>query len=140
MIGVATPREAERLLGVAGLRRSRKIVRPDLYGNAEVEFGDDLQSIRSDGVWAGPTNRSVGAVGSHRGCDRSAGQRKDTRSSDSGYAKRLRRCPGDSQAMSLFFQEDIRRRCVPNPGRPATDLAEVIRRCGTVYLLGREDP
>jgi type IV secretion system protein VirD4 len=44
------------------------------------------------------------------------------------------------QAMSLFFQEEIRRRCVPNPGRPATDLADVIRRGGTVYLLGREDP
>src|SRR5215212_6245469 len=44
------------------------------------------------------------------------------------------------QAMSLFFQEQIRRRCVPSPGRPATDLADVIRRGGTVYLLGREDP
>jgi type IV secretion system protein VirD4 len=44
------------------------------------------------------------------------------------------------QAMSLFFQEQIRSRCVPNPGRPATDLAEVIRRGGTMYLLGREDP
>jgi type IV secretion system protein VirD4 len=44
------------------------------------------------------------------------------------------------QAMSLFFQEQIRRRCVPSPGRPATDVAEVIRRGGTIYLLGREDP
>ena len=44
------------------------------------------------------------------------------------------------QAMSLFFQEDIRRRCVPGPGRPATDVAEVIARHGTIYLLGREDP
>ncbi|MDN5899214.1 MAG: TraM recognition domain-containing protein [Brachybacterium sp.] len=44
------------------------------------------------------------------------------------------------QAMSLFFQADIRRRCIPGPGRPATDLAEVIRRHGTIYLLGREDP
>jgi type IV secretion system protein VirD4 len=44
------------------------------------------------------------------------------------------------QAMGLFFQEQIRRRCVPSPGRPATDLAEVIRRGGTIYLLGREDP
>jgi hypothetical protein len=32
MKGVATPGEAERLLGVTRLRRSRKIVRPDLYG------------------------------------------------------------------------------------------------------------
>jgi hypothetical protein len=31
MRGVATSSEAERLLGVARLRRSRKIVRPDLY-------------------------------------------------------------------------------------------------------------
>jgi hypothetical protein len=30
--GVATGAEAEQLLGVARLRRSRKIVRPDLYG------------------------------------------------------------------------------------------------------------
>src|SRR4029450_13641880 len=32
MKGVATPGEAEKLLGVTRLRRSRKIVRPDLYG------------------------------------------------------------------------------------------------------------
>lgn len=44
------------------------------------------------------------------------------------------------QAMSLFFQQDIRRRCVPSPDRPATDLTDVIRRRGTIYLLGREDP
>lgn len=44
------------------------------------------------------------------------------------------------QAMSLFFQEDIRRRCVPGPGRPATDIEQVIARGGTIYLLGREDP
>jgi type IV secretion system protein VirD4 len=44
------------------------------------------------------------------------------------------------QAMALFFQPDIRRRCVPGPGRPPTDLREVIRRGGTIYLLGREDP
>ena len=44
------------------------------------------------------------------------------------------------QAMSLFFQEDIRRRCLPGPGRPATDIAGVIRRRGTIYLLGRDDP
>ena len=44
------------------------------------------------------------------------------------------------QAMSLFFQEPIRRRCIPGPGRPATDIADVIRRGGTIYLLGREDP
>src|SRR4030095_2172161 len=44
------------------------------------------------------------------------------------------------QAMSLFFQEQIRRRCVPSPGRPPPELAEWIRRGGTIYLLGREDP
>ena len=44
------------------------------------------------------------------------------------------------QAMSLFFQEDIRRRCIPGPGRPATDIAKLIERRGTIYLLGREDP
>jgi type IV secretion system protein VirD4 len=44
------------------------------------------------------------------------------------------------QAMSLFFQAQIRRRCVPGSGRPATTLTEVIRRRGTIYLLGREDP
>jgi type IV secretion system protein VirD4 len=44
------------------------------------------------------------------------------------------------QAMSLFFQADIRRRCVPSPGRPATDISELIRQRGTIYLLGREDP
>jgi type IV secretion system protein VirD4 len=44
------------------------------------------------------------------------------------------------QAVSLFFRADIRRRCVPSHGHPATDLADVIRRRGTIYLLGREDP
>jgi type IV secretory pathway TraG/TraD family ATPase VirD4 len=44
------------------------------------------------------------------------------------------------QAMELFFQPDIRTRCLPGPGRTATDLAELIRRRGTVYLLGRDDP
>ena len=44
------------------------------------------------------------------------------------------------QAMGLFFQEDIRFRCVPSRGRPATDLADLLRRGGTIYLLGREDP
>ncbi len=44
------------------------------------------------------------------------------------------------QAMALFFQPDILTRCVPGPGRPATDIAEVIRQRGTFYLLGREDP
>jgi type IV secretion system protein VirD4 len=44
------------------------------------------------------------------------------------------------QAVSLFFQDDIRRRCVPGHGRLATDLVDLIRRGGTIYLLGREDP
>lgn len=44
------------------------------------------------------------------------------------------------QTMSLFFQDDIRRRCVPGPGRPATAIADVIAARGTIYLLGREDP
>lgn len=44
------------------------------------------------------------------------------------------------QALALFFQPDIRERCVPSADRPATDVAEVIRGGGTFYLLGREDP
>jgi type IV secretion system protein VirD4 len=44
------------------------------------------------------------------------------------------------QAMALFFQPDIRARCLPSRERPATDLANLIARQGTVYLLGREDP
>jgi hypothetical protein len=44
------------------------------------------------------------------------------------------------QAMALFFQPEIRARCVPTPGRRATDLVGLIARHGTVYLLGREDP
>ena len=44
------------------------------------------------------------------------------------------------QAMGLFFQPAIRARCVPSPGRPATDLTGVLSQGGTVYLLGREDP
>jgi len=44
------------------------------------------------------------------------------------------------QAMSLFFQPSIRVRCVPSPGRPATNIAAVLAEQGTVYLLGRDDP
>jgi hypothetical protein len=44
------------------------------------------------------------------------------------------------QAMALFFQPEIRARCVPARGRPATDIADLIAKQGTVYLLGREDP
>ncbi|MCB0909993.1 MAG: type IV secretory system conjugative DNA transfer family protein [Propionibacteriaceae bacterium] len=44
------------------------------------------------------------------------------------------------QTLALFFQPGIRRRCIPGPGRPATDIADIIARGGTLYLLGREDP
>ena len=44
------------------------------------------------------------------------------------------------QALGLFFQQAIRTRCVPGPGRPATDIADVITAGGTIYLLGRESP
>jgi type IV secretion system protein VirD4 len=44
------------------------------------------------------------------------------------------------QAMSLFFQPDIRHRCVPSPGRPATNISALIAARGTIYMLGREDP
>lgn len=44
------------------------------------------------------------------------------------------------QALALFFQPAIRTRCVPTVGRPAVDIADVIRSNGTFYLLGREDP
>ncbi|MBN9619957.1 MAG: hypothetical protein J0H43_09525, partial [Actinobacteria bacterium] len=35
------------------------------------------------------------------------------------------------QAMSLFFQPEIRARCVPSRSRPATDIADLIARQGT---------
>ncbi|RBY97557.1 hypothetical protein DQ237_01005 [Blastococcus sp. TF02-8] len=44
------------------------------------------------------------------------------------------------QALALFFQADIRRRCTPGPGRPATEVAGLLASGGTVYLLGRDDP
>ena len=44
------------------------------------------------------------------------------------------------QALGLFFQPGLRERCTPRPDRPATDLAGLISRHGTVYLLGRDDP
>ena len=46
------------------------------------------------------------------------------------------------QALSLFFQEPMRKRCVPGPGpgRPGTNIAEVLAGGGTIYMLGREDP
>jgi hypothetical protein len=44
------------------------------------------------------------------------------------------------QAMSLFFQPEIRARCVPSARRRATDIVDLISKHGTIYLLGREDP
>ncbi|WP_232506543.1 type IV secretory system conjugative DNA transfer family protein [Microlunatus flavus] len=44
------------------------------------------------------------------------------------------------QALGLFFQPALRARCTPTPQTPATDLADVLQRRGTVYLLGRDDP
>lgn len=44
------------------------------------------------------------------------------------------------QALDLFFQAGIRRRCTPSPARPATDIPNLLRRGGTLYLLGRDDP
>ena len=44
------------------------------------------------------------------------------------------------QALALFFQRAIRHRCIPSAGRPATNITDVIRNRGTIYLLGREDP
>ncbi|WP_375502682.1 type IV secretory system conjugative DNA transfer family protein [uncultured Jatrophihabitans sp.] len=44
------------------------------------------------------------------------------------------------QAMALFFQPEIRARCIPSRGRPATDIADLMAKQGTIYLLGREDP
>jgi type IV secretion system protein VirD4 len=43
------------------------------------------------------------------------------------------------QAMKMFMQPDILRRCVPGPGRPATDIRSMIAGNGTFFLLGRED-
>lgn len=44
------------------------------------------------------------------------------------------------QALALFTTRDRRERCIPTPGRPTTDLTDIINRGGTIYLLGREDP
>ncbi|WP_447645219.1 type IV secretory system conjugative DNA transfer family protein [Nocardioides zeae] len=44
------------------------------------------------------------------------------------------------QSFGLLFQDSIRRRCMPGPGRPVTDIEALIRANGTIYLLGREDP
>ena len=44
------------------------------------------------------------------------------------------------QAMGLFMHTDVVRRCVPTGGHPATDIADLIRHGGTIYLLGKDDP
>lgn len=44
------------------------------------------------------------------------------------------------QAMEPFLQSAFRVRFMPSDEHPATDIAEVIRRGGTIFLLGREDP
>ena len=44
MRGMASPAEAERLLGVRRLRRVRAVIRPDLYGNRRSEQQDDHET------------------------------------------------------------------------------------------------
>lgn len=44
------------------------------------------------------------------------------------------------QAMEPFLQSAYRARFTPSEEHPATDVAEVLRRGGTIFLLGREDP
>jgi type IV secretion system protein VirD4 len=44
------------------------------------------------------------------------------------------------QAMTPFLQSAYRGRFTPSQQHPATDIAEVIRQAGTIFLLGREDP
>ena len=43
------------------------------------------------------------------------------------------------QAMEPFLQSAYRARFTPSEEHPATDVAEVLRRGGTIFLLGRED-
>jgi len=42
--------------------------------------------------------------------------------------------------MTVFFQEEIRHRGIPTASQRATDVAQLIRDNGTIYLLGREGP
>ena len=42
------------------------------------------------------------------------------------------------QAMSAFMQRDVVRRCVAGHPQRGTDLADLIARDGTIYLLGKE--
>lgn len=44
------------------------------------------------------------------------------------------------QAMAPFLESAHRARFTPSEEHPATDIAEVIRAGGTIFLLGREDP
>lgn len=44
------------------------------------------------------------------------------------------------QAMDVFFHAEVAYRCIPDRGRPATDLEALIKAGGTVYLLGKDDP
>ena len=44
MRGMASPAEAERLLGVRRLRRVRAVIRPDLYGNRHRKKQDDHET------------------------------------------------------------------------------------------------
>jgi hypothetical protein len=87
---------------------------------------DQRRRAERDSAAASPCGAVLGGLlhGSLHGDDRTAGNTITT----------------VQQAMSLFFQEQIRSRCALSAGRLATDLADVIRRSGTIYLLGREDP
>ncbi len=42
-------------------------------------------------------------------------------------------------AMRPFMHREFSRRCMPNSRQPATDIADVLGRGGTIYLLGKDD-
>jgi type IV secretion system protein VirD4 len=44
------------------------------------------------------------------------------------------------QAMDPLLHKEIAARCLPGARRPATDVADVLARNGTIYLLGKDDP
>src|SRR5882757_1713852 len=44
------------------------------------------------------------------------------------------------QAMDALLHKEIAQRCLPSAGHPATDVADLLARGGTIYLLGSDDP
>ena len=97
---MASPAEAERLLGISRARRNVTLVRPDLHPNQRRQcrgpFGPADRRVAPRCRARAARRAAVGAVGPHRRGDRPAGLRQDPRPAHPGPARCAGRRAGDA--------------------------------------------